>query len=960
MREKGHWFGRKVKCSVNDLDARAKAIFLEAIEQNSPEGRTLFLDSACGGNKALRARMEELIRAHELAGNFLGGQSLQSDQSEEPAAERPGASIGHYKLVEEIGEGGFGIVFLAEQQQPIRRKVALKILKPGMDSRRVIARFETERQALALMDHPNIARVLDAGQTALGRPYFVMDLVKGVPITRYCDEQQLSPRERAELFLHVCEAVQHAHQKGIIHRDLKPTNVLIASYDGRPVPKVIDFGVAKALGQQLTDLTGVTGFGGIVGTLEYMSPEQAEFNAMDVDTRADIYSLGVLLYELLTGTTPLTPERLKQAAMTESLRLIREEEPPKPSTRLSDSKDSLPSVSAQRKLEPARLTREVQGDLDWIVMKCLEKDRSRRYESASGLGQDIERYLRDEAVEASPPSRWYRLRKFARKNRRLIGTAAMLALLLAGGTGVSAWQAVRARAAERDALGARDREAEQLQQAKKAEARVRMVLKFFQDKVLAAARPKGQEGGLSRDVTLREVLDQAESEISMSFADEPLVEASIRNTLGVSYWYLGTQDRAMRQQERALALRRQELGSDHPDTVGIMNDLAIILISQGKLMEARNVLAEVVEVKRRTLGPEDPITLRSVSNLAGVTAMLGSYEEASKLTEDTWHIQQRVEGPEKIFTLRAAYNLAIMWRHLGQVADSRKLFEETLQTLNRVFGPDNQDTLRVMNCLGEFLLDQGQLAEARKFFEQTLERQKKVLGETSDETILTIANLADTSRAQGRFEEAGKLAETAADLHRRTLGPEHPQTLFANTILANVYRDRGQYAEARKLYEETLTRQRPILSPKTVETQKLMNSFAWMLATAADAKYRDPKRAADLAMEVVLHAPQSSEKWTTLGVAYYRTGDWKNAIASLEKSETLAPVGFTAANSFFEAMAYWQLGDKERARTSYERATIAMPTSSGMSQQELARFRVETVKLLGIPKPQLPANFENK
>ena len=934
---------------MSDLDDKAKPIFLEAIEQNSLEGFHSFLNAACGDNRELRARVEDLLRAHEQAGNFLGGDSPRREEAEPPAAERPGTSIGPYKLVEEIGEGGFGIVFLAEQQQPVRRKVALKVLKPGMDSRRVIARFEAERQALALMDHPNIARVLDAGQSDLGRPYFVMELVKGVPITKFCDEQQLTPRERLDLFLHVCVAVQHAHQKGIIHRDLKPTNVLIASYDGRPVPKVIDFGVAKALGQQLTDLTLATGFGGVVGTLEYMSPEQAEFNALDVDTRADIYSLGVLLYELLTGTTPLTPERLKQAAITEVLRLIREEEPPKPSMRISDSKDSLASVSAQRKLEPARLTREVRGDLDWIVMKCLEKDRSRRYESASGLARDIERYLRDEAVEASPPSGLYRLRKFARKNRKVMGTVATFVLLLALGAGISAWQAVRARAAEKQALGALDREAEQLKQTKKSEARARMVLKFFQDKVLAAARPKGQEGGLSKDVTLREALDQAESEISKSFANEPLVEASIRNTLGVSYWFLGAQDLAMRQQERALALRRQELGPDHPDTVGIMNDLAVILVAQGKFQEAQKTLEEVVAVKQRTLGPEDPITLRSVNNLAGIMAQLGSFQEASKLEEETWHIQQRVEGEEKIFTLRSAYNLAIMWRHLGRVEESRNLFEKTLQTLQRVFGPDHQDTLRVMNCLGELMLDQGQVAEARKLFEKTLQLQQSVLGATNDETILTMANLADTSRAQGLLEEAGNQAEKAADLHRRTLGPEHPQTLVALTILANVYRDRGRYAESQQLYEETIERQRPILGPKTIETQKLLNSFAWMLSTAADPRFRNPPRAKELAEEVVQHAPKSADKWTTLGVAYYQTGDWKNAIAALEKSETLAPGRFTVVNGFFLAMGYWQLGEKEKARSFYDKAVHAMSTSSRITHQELTRFRIEAAQLLGIP-----------
>src|SRR5256714_1426527 len=400
-------------------------IFVAALQKEDPAERQAYLDEACAGQPELRRQVENLLRLYEGAGSFLEQPAAESaatgalPDAAEPASspEAPGALIGPYKLLEQIGEGGMGTVWMAQQTAPVKRLVAVKLIKAGMDSRQVVARFGAERQALALMDHPNIARVLDAGTTGAGRPYFVMDLVKGVPITRYCDEHHLTPRQRLELFVPVCQAVQHAHQKGVIHRDLKPSNVLVALYDGKPVPKVIDFGVAKAAGQSLTDKTLVTSLGSIVGTLEYMSPEQADINQLDIDTRSDIYSLGVLLYELLAGSPPFSRKELEKAGMLEMLRVIREQEPSKPSTKLSTA-EGLPTLAANRGTEPAKLTRLLRGELDWIVMKALEKDRSRRYETANGFAADVQRYLADEPVQACPPSASYRFRNVARRNKR--------------------------------------------------------------------------------------------------------------------------------------------------------------------------------------------------------------------------------------------------------------------------------------------------------------------------------------------------------------------------------------------------------------------------------------------------------------------------------------------------------------------------------------------------------------
>jgi serine/threonine protein kinase/Flp pilus assembly protein TadD len=407
-----------------------EAIFLSALDRE-PGERLAYVEGACAGNPDLLRRVRQLLDAHDESQGLLDapppgvGGTVDLLQS----GEGPGAVIGPYKLLQQIGEGGMGTVFMAEQTQPLQRKVALKVIKAGMDRAQVLARFEAERQALALMDHPNIAKVLDADATPGGQPYFIMELVKGVPITRYCDERRLTPRQRLELFVPVCQAVQHAHQKGIIHRDLKPSNVLVALYDGQPVPKVIDFGVAKATGPKLTERTLFTEFGQVVGTLEYMSPEQAELNQLDIDTRSDVYSLGVLLYELLTGSTPLERKRLKETPLLEVLRVIREEEPPTPSNRLSTMAE-LPAIAANRGLEAKQLSGLVRGELDWIVMKALEKDRNRRYETANGFARDVQRYLHDEPVQACPPSAGYRLRKYVRRNRRLLGLLAILAVAL--------------------------------------------------------------------------------------------------------------------------------------------------------------------------------------------------------------------------------------------------------------------------------------------------------------------------------------------------------------------------------------------------------------------------------------------------------------------------------------------------------------------------------------------------
>lgn len=469
-----------------------KSIFLQALEWDTPRERAAFVVEACGGDTELRSQVEALLRAHEqedhlldsppslfahreqIDPTLLAGKGVVIEPTE---TEGPGTTIGRYELLEQIGEGGFGRVFVARQTVPVSRRVALKVIKPGMDSREVIARFEAERQALAMMDHPNIARVFDAGTTSSGRPYFVMELVRGIPITEFCDDYKLDMRQRLELFVNVCRAVQHAHQKGVIHRDIKPSNVLVTLHDAKPVPKVIDFGVAKAMGQSLTEKTVYSRFAAMIGTPLYMSPEQAEMTGQDVDTRSDIFSLGVLLYELLTGITPFDRKRLNEAGFDELRRILRDEEPPRPSARLTTLGQALSTVSQKRRTEPARLLMLVRQDLDWIVMKAIEKDRNRRYETANALASDVARYLNAEPINARPPSRMYRFRKFAERNRAAILSISLIVAAMIFGMGVSLWQAAVAVSERNDKVQAL---AEAVQARDEANAARRQVEEFTQ------------------------------------------------------------------------------------------------------------------------------------------------------------------------------------------------------------------------------------------------------------------------------------------------------------------------------------------------------------------------------------------------------------------------------------------------------------------------------------------------
>jgi serine/threonine protein kinase/tetratricopeptide (TPR) repeat protein len=805
-----------------------KDIFLAAVDKPSPADRGAFLDEACAGDAALRQRVEALLKAHDEPGSLLAGPAVfqsevQPTDSAETVAPRSsetaGSSIGPYKLLQQIGEGGMGTVWMAEQTEPVRRIVALKVIKAGMDSALVIARFEAERQALALMDHPNIAKVLDAGSTEGGRPFFVMELVKGTPITKYCDTHRLTVRQRLELFVSVCQALQHAHQKGIIHRDLKPSNVLIAPYDGRPVVKVIDFGVAKATGPRLTERTLFTEFGAMIGTLEYMSPEQAELNNLDIDTRSDIYSLGVLLYELLTGTTPLNMPRLRGAALAAILMMIQEEEPPRPSTRLSSSKDSLPSISAQRQTEPAKLPKLVRGDLDWIVMKALEKDRNRRYETANGLARDIERFLHEEPVEACPPKVGYRLRKFVRRNKGPVLAATTILLVLVGGIFGTTWGMLRAKAAARAEKQARET-------AEQREVETKAVLDFVEHKVFAAARPEGQEGGLGHEVLLRKAVQAALPFVEKSFTGQPLIEARLRMTMGTSFLYVGEAKTAIEQYQAARQLYTEHLGPDHPDTLKSMVNLATSYVDAGRTQEALKLREQTLQLTKAKLGPDAPDTLMSMNNLANSYADVGRTQEALQLREETLRLKKIKLGPDDAGTLTSMNNLAESYTEIGRNQEALKLHEETLQLRKVKLGPDHPDTLASMNNLANSYFAVGRIEEALKLYGETLQVHRSKLGRDHRRSLLSMQNLAICYAAAGRVQEALKLRQETLRLQKGKLGPDHPDTLWSMAALADSYDAAGRVQEALKLREETLQLQKVKLGPDHPDTLRMMNHLA--------------------------------------------------------------------------------------------------------------------------------------
>jgi tetratricopeptide (TPR) repeat protein len=792
--------------------------------------------------------------------------------------------IGRYHLLQKVGEGGMGEVWLAEQKEPVRRRVALKLVKAGMNTREVIARFESERQALALMDHPAIAKVFDAGSTPQGAPYFVMEYVVGVPITAYCDNHRLSTRERLELFMHVCEGVQHAHQKAIIHRDLKPSNILVTEMDGHLAPKIIDFGVAKALSQSLTAETLLTRAGSLVGTPEYMSPEQALSSGEDIDTRTDVYSLGIIFYELLAGAAPI---ELHRVAFHEFLRRLREEEPPKPSTKVRTHDPATSAeVARKRQTEPPTLVRQLRGDLDSIALKALEKDRARRYGSPSEFAADIGRYLRHEAVLAVPPSVAYRARKFARRYRAALATACAFALVLITAAVVSIGQSIRAN-----------------RQAAVAQA----VNDFLQNDLLAQASAATQSGSSAkpdRDLKVRTALDRAAARIGGKFAGQPEVEAAIRDTMGQTYTDLGLYPEARTQLEQALDLHRRALGAKNPKILKTMSRLGRIAMLQGKYPAAEALLSQALASQRRVLGSEHADTLGSMDNLATVYMCEGKYLQAELLHSQVMEIQRRMLGPEHPETLGSMSSLANVYFNEGKSPQAEALHSQVLEIRRRVLGPDHPDTLRSMNNLGYVYENEGKHAQAEALLSQVLEIERRVLGPEHPSTLGSMNNLAVVYKGEDKYAQADALISQTVEIERRVLGPEHPSTLGSMDNLANVYMDEGKYAQAEALYSQTVGITRRVLGPEHLATLEsadgLADSYREQSKYAqAEALYRQ-----NLEIERRALPPEHPSTISTLSdfaFMYQRQG--KHALAETYAAQALAALRHALGSENPDTMA---------------------------------------------------------
>jgi serine/threonine protein kinase/tetratricopeptide (TPR) repeat protein len=816
-----------------------------------------------------------------------------------------------YKLIEELGKGGMGIVYKAEQIKPVKRGVALKVIKLGMDTGQVVARFETERQALAVMNHPNIAKVFDAGATERGRPYFVMELVQGVPITEYCDKHKLRTRERLELFMAVCEAVQHAHQKGVIHRDLKPSNVIVSVQENKPVPKIIDFGIAKATGHRLTERTLFTEQGQLIGTPEYMSPEQAEMSGLDIDTRTDIYSLGVMLYELLVGVLPFEPKTIREAGFSEIQRMIRETDPPKASTRLSKLGDTQTSIAEHRRTDPVSLQRQLKGDLDWITMKAMSKDRTQRYASASELASDIMRHLKHDPILASPPSTIYRIRKYVRRHKTGVVAAALVVLAMVIGITGTSIGLVKARLAEKKA---------------KTEAETARQVSDFLVDLFKVSDPSEAKGNT---ITAREILDEGANKIATSLQDQPPVQARMMNTIGKVYMNLGLYKQSAPLLENALELRRKVYGENYIEVAESLYNLSLLYTEEAKYDEAESLGKRSFDIREKALGPEHPDTAESLSNLGEIYRKMGKFDEAESFFRRSLDVREKALGPEHTDVASSLNSVANVAQQQGKYDLAEPLYKRALKIWEKVLGQDN---LKVANCLNNLALlywKQDKFEEAEPLYKRCLSIKEKVYGPEHPDVALSLHNLGLLYSTQGRFTEAESLYRRSIRIEEETRGPDHPDVALKLDSLAILFCRHDKFEESIPFFQRSLEIREKALGPDHPDVAFSLNNLA---ATYGNLKMHDKieslfKRA--LSIREKAYGPDHplvAASLQNLGHTYFDMGKFEEAEPLIQRSlsireKTLGPEHSSIASSLhILATLYRDWKKYDKAEPIYQKA----------------------------------------